>query len=61
MESDFDLFRLIRFWPENERDLVIERAAILEYDAGMKREDAERAAVRMVSENMGKGTQQRLF
>lgn len=37
-----------RFWTEAERDAYEERAAILEFDAGMSRDEAEAEAKRIV-------------
>jgi hypothetical protein len=38
-------------WTESQREEYEERAAILEYDAGMTRAEAEAKALKMVLEN----------
>ncbi|MCA9691085.1 MAG: hypothetical protein R3A51_14610 [Nannocystaceae bacterium] len=43
-----------RRWPEALRDAWEERAAILEFDAGLPRARAEREARRMVLEALGR-------
>jgi hypothetical protein len=42
----------IASWPEYRRDAYEERAAILEYDAGFSRDEAERLAYVDISNDM---------
>lgn len=48
-------------WPVWARESWEERAAILEYEAGLDRETAEKTATRMVLERLRKDRERRLF
>ncbi len=47
-------FRMIARWPEGAREDFEERAAIMEYDGGLPREQAEWEAFMIASRNLVK-------
>ena len=51
----YPLAALVRHWPAEAREEWEERAAVLEYDAKMTRERAERAAEHIVRDRWDRG------
>jgi hypothetical protein len=44
IEADGNRKRLVEFWPEDRRERFEERAAVMEFDGGLSRDEAERRA-----------------
>lgn len=50
---DKELRKVLIFLSDDEKEWLSERSAILEYEAGMPREEAEKAAYRMTAAEFG--------